>query len=218
MSDYIPGKDAEFGPWAHNLVDYAKANATRLGIPALEFAALDAYLANWDEDYAKATAANHTAAEIAQKNETRHVLETGLRAFVNQFIRYNIAVTVADRVSMGLTVPDTTQTPEAAPTIHVGFSLNIHAVYELELRFWVLETGKHAVPKNMNGVVVYWQVSDTPVTDQADLASSRLLTRHIEVLPFLPAERGKTVYIACRWENNTGKRGDWSPIQSFVVP
>jgi hypothetical protein len=26
-TDYIPTKEAEFGPWAHTLITYAKANA-----------------------------------------------------------------------------------------------------------------------------------------------------------------------------------------------
>jgi hypothetical protein len=103
------------------------------------------------------------------------------------------------------------------PTIHVGFTLKLHQIYEIELRFWVLETGQAHVPDTMGGVVVYTRVSDTPITSQTDLHDSRLLTSHISILSFPPELRGKTVYVACRWESKRGVEGEWSPIQSFII-
>jgi hypothetical protein len=124
----------------------------------------------------------------------------------------------ADKLALGIGPADTTLTPTGVPTIHVGFSLEIKAVYELQIRFWVLETEKKAIPRNMNGVVVYRKVSDTPITDQKELIQTELLTTHIGTLHFEPHERGKMVYVACRWENSKGKEGEWSPIQSFMIP
>jgi hypothetical protein len=66
--------------------------------------------------------------------------------------------------------------------------------------------------------VLYSQVSDTPITNQADLHTTQLLTNHITVLTFPPELRGKMLYVACRWENGEGKEGDWSPIQCILIP
>jgi hypothetical protein len=88
----------------------------------------------------------------------------------------------------------------------------------VRIRFWVLETERGHVPRNMNGVVLYLRVSDTPITDQEELYNTRLLTNHIAIIDFLPEQRGKMVYVACRWENKRGVEGDWSPIQSIMIP
>ena len=38
------------------------------------------------------------------------------------------------------------------------------------------------------------------------------------VIEFEEEERGKTFWYAVRWENNTGKKGPWSDIQSALIP
>jgi hypothetical protein len=37
-------------------------------------------------------------------------------------------------------------------------------------------------------------------------------------LEFIEAQRGKTVYIAAAWQNERGLIGQWSEIQSAVIP
>jgi hypothetical protein len=37
-------------------------------------------------------------------------------------------------------------------------------------------------------------------------------------LEFTEEERGKTVYIAATWQNERGIIGNWSEIQSAVIP
>jgi hypothetical protein len=151
------------------------------------------------------------------KNEQQKAAKALIRPFVAQYLRFP-PVTNADRTAIGINNRDTKPTPTGVPGIHVGFSLEIKAVYEIQIRFWVLETGEKAVPMNMNGVVVYRKVSDTPITEQKELTGSELHSNHISTLHFEPHERGKTVYVACRWESRASKEGEWSPIQSFVVP
>jgi hypothetical protein len=80
------------------------------------------------------------------------------------------------------------------------------------------DTGSSVIPEYLTGAVVYYLVSDTPVTDQNSLAFSKLATRSPLELTFEPAQRGKMVYLAARWQNRRGELGPWSEIVSCVIP
>jgi hypothetical protein len=122
------------------------------------------------------------------------------------------------REQFGMPLHDAIKTVQPPPAIHVGFSLEIHQIYQLQIRLWVLETNEAFIPRNMNGAVIYWQVSDTPVTRHDDLHQSRLLTKHIDVLSFPPEDSGRDVYVSARWENTKGEEGEWVPIQVMKIP
>ena len=80
------------------------------------------------------------------------------------------------------------------------------------------DTGSSVIPYYLNGAVIYYSVSDTPVTGQTELPHSRLATRSPLELIFEPEQRGKTVYFAARWQNRWGELGPWSEIVSAVIP
>ena len=61
-------------------------------------------------------------------------------------------------------------------------------------------------------------VSDTPVVDQNALFHSKLATRSPHKFAFPPEQRGKTVYLAARWQNRRGELGPWSAIVSAIIP
>jgi hypothetical protein len=218
---YIPGPDSEFDAFFSNMINYATPKVTGAQpawphIPAAAMEALSHRYDDWHEAYVK-TLGPHTSVDTGKKNDERKLNVTAIHDFVDRYLIWD-PVTDADRDAMMLPRKDKIKTPQGKPTIHVGFELTIHQIYEIEVRFWVLETGRGHVPKNMNGVVLYTLVSDTPITHQEELHNTRLLTRHIEVITFPPECRGKTVYVACRWESEKGEEGDWSPIQSIVIP
>jgi hypothetical protein len=218
---YIPGPDSEFDVFFANLLKYVTVKAAAVPlvwdhIPPRMVTALSRLHSVWDAAYAK-TRGPHTSVDTKRKNEARAAAVAALREFVQRFLIWE-PVTDDDRTAMMLPVGDKTNTPQDKPVIHVGFTLGIHQIYEVLLRFWVLETGRGYVPDNMIGVMLYYLVSGAPVTSHADLPARGLLTRHIEVLTFPPECRGKTVYVACRWISARGKEGEPSPIQSIVIP
>jgi hypothetical protein len=52
----------------------------------------------------------------------------------------------------------------------------------------------------------------------AELTNSVLATRTPHILEFTELDRGKTVYIAMRWQNKKGHKGPPSEIQSAIIP
>jgi hypothetical protein len=218
-NDWVPGREQDLvqlmAKWTTWLSDAAKRTA--FGWDTTECGRVVSRIGEFTEAL-EAYQADDSSVNLLAKNEARKAAAAAIRAFANSSVRFNIKMLDTDRLVLGIRPRDATPSSTGVPTIHVGFTLAIQAVYELQIRFWVLETGKKAVPKNMNGVVVYRKVSDTPITDQEELTKTALLTAHIETLHFEPHERGKMVYVACRWESRTGEEGEWSPIQSFMIP
>jgi hypothetical protein len=90
--------------------------------------------------------------------------------------------------------------------------------YTIKVMFENSDTGSSNVPAYLTGVVIYYVVSDTPVTNPNDLAYSRLATRSPYELSFDPSQRSKTAWIAGRWQNERGELGPWSNIFSIVIP
>jgi hypothetical protein len=80
------------------------------------------------------------------------------------------------------------------------------------------DTGSSVIPYYLTGAVIYYVISDTPVVNQNALPYSRLATRSPLELTFSPEDRGKTVYLAARWQNRRGELGPWSEIVMAVIP
>jgi hypothetical protein len=80
------------------------------------------------------------------------------------------------------------------------------------------DTGSSVIPYYLSGAVIYYAVSDTPAVNQNELPYARLATRSPLELIFNPEQRGKTVYLAARWQNGRGELGPWSEIVSAIIP
>jgi hypothetical protein len=106
------------------------------------------------------------------------------------------------------------------PVDNLFVYLNALAIgaYTIKVAFENRDTGSSVVPEYLTGVVLYYSVSDTPITNPNDLAQSRLATRSPHEFSFDPSQRSKTAYLAGRWQNRRGELGPWSEIVSIVIP
>jgi hypothetical protein len=102
--------------------------------------------------------------------------------------------------------------------LFVHISIMPMGIYTIKVTFENSETGSSIVPDYLTGVVLYYIISDTPVTNPNDLVHSRLATRSPHEISFDPLLRGKTAYLAGRWQNQRGELGPWSSIVSIVIP
>jgi hypothetical protein len=217
--NYIPAKDAEFGPWANNLITYAKANATRLSIPTLAFAALDIYLASWTADFEKCKSPEHTAADFTKKKDDRKMLQTGLRTFVNQYVRYNPAVTHSDLTNMGLPIPDTSRTPVLPPEVRPELRVDTGTSLHLLVHYRDPLHPRGGKPEHVTGMELRWAVLDSPPEHIRELVNSSFDTDSPLDLPFDLSDRGKKVFMAGRWEiHREGLKGYFSPIIDAIIP
>jgi hypothetical protein len=59
---------------------------------------------------------------------------------------------------------------------------------------------------------------DTPPAEPDNLTRHSMASKTPHAIQFTEEERGRTVYIAASWQNERGNIGQWSEIQSAVVP
>jgi hypothetical protein len=130
----------------------------------------------------------------------------------------NSVVTDVDLASLGLRPHDTTPTPQPVPS-SVPEIEAITAVIR-ELRFRLRDFGsKHwGKPEHVHGFEFVWMITESRPAHVSHLANTVTGTRNPVVLMFEEGERGKRVFFAARWVNNTLQPGPWSDIESAVIP
>ena len=216
--DYIPKGFSPLADFSENLLNKSSASQSRLGILAAALAALqvavNTYLA------AHEIAKNPAATDLDRENRRDAAKEVTavIRDFVNTSLRYNHAVTNADRVDMGLTIPDHNPTPVPAPATYPEFSIDSSVIRQLSVRFHDQGSTSKAKPHGVHGAEIRWGILDEVPTDVDDLRTSSFATRSPLTLSFHEYERGKSVYFCLRWENTHSQKGPWSEIVRAIIP
>jgi hypothetical protein len=220
-SDYVPKKDADFDVWLKQLCQYVAlktsgTNAERSHIPKEATEKLDAAYADWYTHYSL-TLKPHTPAETLAKNLARKRAEKVARPFVNQYLKFE-PVTDADRVNISIHNKDTILTPIPKPPTRPAFTLRAYGNRVVRIDFWDEGASTKARPYGYDGAIVHWALLDEPPARPDDLASHFKATKRPYDLEFSEDQRGKTLYVALRWENDKGDLGPWSDILSTIVP
>ncbi|MDR1094964.1 MAG: hypothetical protein LBL31_01100 [Spirochaetaceae bacterium] len=110
----------------------------------------------------------------------------------------------------GLVPKDRTRTEVPDPTEVVHFTLECGEYLQIVV--------KHpARPRRYTGAVAFFKVGGPAPKDHTEMREIRLLTRLREILFFEEAQLGETLYIALCWQNEKGRLGPPSPIQSRVI-
>jgi len=185
-------------------------------IPTSAVDALDEAFVDWEEHFIP-TQSPHTPAVTAMKNDARRRVEPIVRNFVQQFLRWP-PVTDGDLVNMNLPLRDLTRTPHIEVTEMVEFELTLRHIREIMVNFWEKGRLNLAKPAGYDGAVIVWDVLDTPPDNPDQLNRHEMASRTPHTLSFIEEERGKTVYITAAWQNERGNRGNWSEIQSAIIP
>ncbi|MDR1398972.1 MAG: hypothetical protein LBJ41_03510 [Treponema sp.] len=208
---FSPG-EAEFLILATAFNASAIAHADLLGIPAALVTDNTAKFAAYTAAYHIAGTPNAGRIDRRDRNEKRIALTHNMRKIKKAYLDANPLDTVTSEILLGfgLHPKDNRRTEVGVPTEVVPFSLE-HGGY---LQIIV----KHpARPKGYNGAVAHYKVGEPVPTSHKELTNSRLLTRIREVFTFDGTDLGKTLYIVLYWQNEKGRMGPPSPIQSQVI-
>jgi hypothetical protein len=217
MPDYIPQKDSKLVAWSDNFYHTVSDNATKWEIPADEIAALKTADAAFAAVYLQADSPIRDSIIVKEKNAARKALVDKIRE-MTRFRLQNPVITEADRTRLGITVRDVDPTNIPVPGTRPNLDIRVIDFRRLEIQFHDMDSESKAKPYGVNGAVINYALLDTPPDSTDALAHSVLATRTPHILEFTEAERGKTVYIAMRWQNEKGQKGPWSEIESAIVP
>ncbi|MDR3311970.1 MAG: hypothetical protein LBS64_02415 [Spirochaetaceae bacterium] len=213
--DYMPGKDADFDVFFHNATEYVdtKTSGDTPEWPSIKGAAasnfIDAYPV-WHAAYVK-TLSPHTPVDTLAKNDARKSAEKIIRPFVSQYLRFP-PVTDEDRRAMGIpnrdTIPTNHPPPDERPIVIARAAADGKILVEVE-GTW---------PPNAAGVKYYWEITDEPDPNPANLRHSTFKNKLKHEFVFEQPDWGKKIHFACAFENGKGDSGPLSAMVSTIVP
>jgi hypothetical protein len=89
----------------------------------------------------------------------------------------------------------------------------------LKVRFEIRPVGAERphIPEGYNGAVVYYALTDEPVTDIALLDRQELLNKGLSDMQFGQDADGKYLSASLEWETHTNLHGPKSAVQSIKV-
>jgi hypothetical protein len=212
MSSFTSTAEAEFAKSAEVFTEAMEELAETLGIPAdlatKEKAQFTAYMAA----FTVCESPNAGKVDREDRKEKRDTLTATMRKIKKAYIDGDPKEVVTNeiRLKFGLPPLDTTHTPVEPPSEIPPFTLESGGYLQVVVRH-------PAKPPRYNGAVLFYRVSEEPVTSHKELTSSKLLTRMKETLVFEDSDRLKTLYAALCWQNEKGELGPLSPIQSLVI-
>jgi hypothetical protein len=219
-TDYIPRSDRKFLMWVKILFACVAEKAELWNLSPGSWAHINPpMIEKYEAAYNKAIGTNRGKVDVVAKNEARDTLRDATRKYVNEFLRYNSAITDDNRLRLGLRIRDGKSTP-----VHVPVSIP-HVIVEhpvtaiVAFRVFDSASKRRAKPDGVHGFEIAWVILDTEPTTWAQLIHSSFCTnvRKSFRLAFKHSDRGKTLYFAIRWENTRGQKGPWTDIMSTII-
>jgi hypothetical protein len=216
--DYLPSSYASLLSWINTFLAYLNTNTVRLGITAPMFSDVDTKATAYAEACHQTEQNNAGKMDRLQRTESATVLKKSIRAFVNEHLRYNSAVTDEDRVGFGLHIPDLNPTPRLKPTVQIEASIDTSVIRQITLNYRSKDSKSSAKPDGIHGAEIRWNILETPPTSDEDLIHSEFSTRTPHTFTFDANRRGKIIYFLLRWENSRGEKGPLSELYSAIIP
>jgi hypothetical protein len=219
--DFIPTNDAVFNNWQANLLKQLGAPGVlvKWDIPQPAYSGLQPLQTEWGVRYdAAKNPSNRTHVQVIARNEARKGFEDALRIFIKGYVTYNPKITDYERELLGLPVHKKGRTPSPIPKRYPFFKIDSSVIRQLDIYFYDDANERRSKPEGVHGAEIRWDFSDVPVVDPDSLVRSRFDTASPYTIEFAGEDRGRTVYIALRWENTRGEKGPWSEIMTAIVP
>ncbi|MDR0686250.1 MAG: hypothetical protein LBF79_02140, partial [Dysgonamonadaceae bacterium] len=213
--NFLPQKFNILLVWLMNFLDVVAGNIERFGIPMDAFEDLRAKITNFQMSHYKADRPNAGKTDRLDRREKAAIVSKAARGFINQFLRFNPAVTDDDRSDLGMTVPDTELSPaspiDTEPIGKIDFS--VHQRHTLIVRD--SSHLKRAKPDYARGFEIWRKFGDIPEKDD-DFSYIGLSSADRIKIDYPLDMVGTTVSYRFRWINTRGIPGPWSEIVSAV--
>jgi hypothetical protein len=191
--------------------------ATTWKIPPADVTELTGMIAECSSLYAEVKSSFCTKGVITQCRVAFKNLVTKMR-YIKRHYLLAPPLTPENFTALGLKVPTTTR--NSIPVLNEVPELIIRPgdFRQLVFDFHVRSTGKKSIPYGHNGAVLYWKVGGPAPTKIKEFNNSELQSVTHFSIWFDEEDRGQVVHFAMCWENQRGKKGPMSEIQSQIVP
>jgi hypothetical protein len=216
--DYIPRGDDAFLDWARNFIAVLAEYLALWGVLQSVLDALKALFADYEVKLEKSKSANRGKVDVAEKNAAKKALMSSARNTYKLYIAWNPAVTDAQKEEAGVPIHDQTRTTIPVPKTRPEFNLKVVDLMQIQIDFHDQGSSSQAIPYGDSGALLFYTVADAPVLDYEKLSKTALLTHSRFILTLPPDSQGKILSAALVWQNKKGEKGNWSEIQSIVIP
>jgi hypothetical protein len=216
--DYIPRQYGSLQIWLAKFIVCLKRDLVKFGIPAGASDEVEAKIADFQAACMKVNLANAGSSDRVDREGKAEETVRAVRTFVNKYLRYNDAVTNADRESLGLTIPDRQLTASTPPRTAPDATVAMPGVACIKLTFRIAHSKSRGRPPHTRGCEIRHAILSTRPTSYDDLIHSTFVTHSPHTFTFAESQRGRTVYFSLRWESTRGEPGPWSAFVAAVVP
>ncbi len=219
--DYIPNRMGDFATWQANLVTKVAAAPASWGLPAPKVTELQAKQTAYLLLYNKITDPNtKTKGAVEQHADGRKTYEKYLRGFVKEFLVNNSAISIEEKISLGINPG--TNAGSSRPAIDEEPLLQLRARGALQIVVQVrteTDSTRPSIHPLADGVEIRYTFGSTPPAGVAECREVFFSTKARFKKTMSADVEGKSIYMYARWSNTTDdtKNSGWSQVESVVV-
>lgn len=223
---YIPPREVDLINWADNFANLITADPPLYGLDAIAASIIQSQVDAWDLAYAAATdPGTRTPVTVGAKNTAKLAMLPIIRAYASQ-IRINPGVADADKIDLGLNLPNNSPAPIPAPATSPVITI-IKAVplrHVLKFRDEVASPTSRAKAPNCIGLELRRTIDTVAKTDPDAALYYGTMVKVPFNSDFDNADVGKICTYFARWINRAGSAGNnqaltgpWSAAQSMSI-
>jgi hypothetical protein len=153
------------------------------------------------------------------RDTVKLTLQSKWRIFLNENIRYNPAVPVADREVFGVRQRSSTRTPVGIPNIVPTIAVRRVGVRRFEIVIFNSDTGKKRKPQFAAGSFIYLAVTDVGQTPKHadEYRRMEFSSSCHHVLEFPLEQLARQAHIYARYSNRHGKEGPQGHTETVII-
>ena len=216
----IPRSVSRFAEYMKLAYEAAETHLSAYGIPPAELAKITPLYRRFARlELLCASPATATGANRDARNRAKNELEKQWRVFLNREIRYNEAISVAEKEIFGLLPHDRVRSPAERPK-ETGMLLVVRKGYcRYECAVADAATGRKKRPRGTAGSSLYVCVVEArepaPLPGAFRFEGFSSACRH--TVQFSEDRLAKRAFLFVRYTNSRGQEGPDGPLTTFIV-
>jgi hypothetical protein len=219
-SPYIPPKDNNLDAWANNFSTRITATPAAFGLLAADAVVIAGLFTTWHAALLLVqNPGTKTATTVAAKNAAKLSMLGTIRTYAQQ-ITANPGVTNANKLLLGLNLPNSAPTPIPAPSSFPQLMLVAMTPGQVTMTYKDSATGgsSKAKPFGATQMQLFLGVDTVPFSDPTLCSLVSTPTKSPIGVTFSPAQAGKIATFFARWMTRTGLVGPWSTRIFITIP
>jgi len=217
---FMGSTEAEILAWSENFNATCISIGATYGLSPEEITALTAAVDAYKTAYETCQSPSRSKLDTIAKNSAKDTLRSLEQGYVAR-LQVAPAMTDSVRERFGIPIHDKIRSPQPDPTDHVDFNIELDAGAHILSCPYRIANSQHRGKADHHGIEVRYMLQaldEAAPLEPDEFARSEINTASPWKHTFQGADAGKRVYCVMRWENSTGGKGPWSPIQSVVIP